>query len=443
MAKFLREGDSTGGGQTFFGLTPLGYAGGSSMTFFSGLVGNGWTTGNPQYALCVGGSPILKRNDPAPGMPAGAVFTGFGTSNYSCTTGGSILHASTVVGGGVTSANDQGLWINSGMIHREGSQFPNLPAGVNIGGAGGTNMLAGGNIAMIATLTGSNVTTANDTALIVGAPADMHMVAREGTQAPGKAAGVNFTTVNFLLPAMNGGGEFIWLASLSSGGDCLFAGSSAGIAPILSIGDSFEVTPGVFRTINYIGPLYSGANGGDGKPASMNGGGQFVIALGFTDNSTGIFVGNLHPCAAPTISSHPADAGACDGSPVLLSVTANGAGLSYQWRKDTNDILGANDPTYSIAAADGADIGSYDVVVSNGCGQIISNPANVEVWTPGSGDLNADGKVDGRDLQDFTATVLNPFAATDRKRCAADVDQSGSVDTFDVPVMVDQMVGSN
>jgi hypothetical protein len=54
-------------------------------------------------------------------------------------------------------------------------------------------------------------------------------------------------------------------------------------------------------------------------------------------------------------------------------VTANGGGLSYQWRKDGNPISGATTSSLTLAATTKADEGSYDVSVSNACGNISSN----------------------------------------------------------------------
>jgi hypothetical protein len=53
--------------------------------------------------------------------------------------------------------------------------------------------------------------------------------------------------------------------------------------------------------------------------------------------------------------------------------------LSYQWRKNGVDITGAYTATYQITAATFGHIGTYDVVVTNVCGDVYSEPAVLSV----------------------------------------------------------------
>ncbi|WLQ11634.1 immunoglobulin domain-containing protein [Hahella aquimaris] len=64
-----------------------------------------------------------------------------------------------------------------------------------------------------------------------------------------------------------------------------------------------------------------------------------------------------------------------------LNVSATGSGtLSYQWRKDGVAIPDAVMSYYDISAATMDDQGSYDVIVSNTTGSVISNSAQVTVF---------------------------------------------------------------
>ena len=66
------------------------------------------------------------------------------------------------------------------------------------------------------------------------------------------------------------------------------------------------------------------------------------------------------------------------GGTIAFSVTASGAGpLSYQWRRDTQTIPGATAATYTKSSVTSADVGSYDVVVSNSYGSATSRAATV------------------------------------------------------------------
>ncbi len=81
----------------------------------------------------------------------------------------------------------------------------------------------------------------------------------------------------------------------------------------------------------------------------------------------------------PTIIQHPTGDTVCEGQTALFTVIAGGTEpLSYQWRKDGVDILGATSDTYTIDAVTPADAGDYVVVVTNDCG---SQPINAATLT--------------------------------------------------------------
>ena len=82
------------------------------------------------------------------------------------------------------------------------------------------------------------------------------------------------------------------------------------------------------------------------------------------------------------------------GSSVTLSVTAEGTGpLSYQWRKDDEDLVGATNPFLTLEVITATDGGRYSVQIGNAVGSVVSAEANVKVITPplaGSHDLSRD-----------------------------------------------------
>jgi len=89
--------------------------------------------------------------------------------------------------------------------------------------------------------------------------------------------------------------------------------------------------------------------------------------------------------AATAITTHPAALTVCAGQPATLSVTATGSGtLSYQWRKEGNNINGATNATFSIASTTVSDGGNYTVSVGGACGTVVSNAAALVVQTGGS-----------------------------------------------------------
>jgi uncharacterized repeat protein (TIGR02543 family) len=72
----------------------------------------------------------------------------------------------------------------------------------------------------------------------------------------------------------------------------------------------------------------------------------------------------------PTISTHPSSATRNVGTSVTFTVAINslnetGTLVSYQWKKDSNDISGATNASYTIESSTVADAGSYSVTITN------------------------------------------------------------------------------
>jgi hypothetical protein len=87
----------------------------------------------------------------------------------------------------------------------------------------------------------------------------------------------------------------------------------------------------------------------------------------------------------PTITTHPSGVTVAVGGPASFSVVANGTGtVTYQWELDGTPIGGATSDTYSIAATVKTDYGAYTCVVSDDCGFIECNEADLKLPTKGN-----------------------------------------------------------
>ena len=118
---------------------------------------------------------------------------------------------------------------------------------------------------------------------------------------------------------------------------------------------------------------------------------------------------------APVITTQPQSISVAEGNSASFTVTASGSQpLSYQWRKNTNNISGANSSTYTIPAVSPGDAGNYSVVVSNSAGSATSNNAVLTVTaanqfptatinTPVAGATYAGG-----DVINFSGTGTDP-----------------------------------
>ncbi|MEN3940879.1 immunoglobulin domain-containing protein [Prosthecobacter sp. SYSU 5D2] len=102
----------------------------------------------------------------------------------------------------------------------------------------------------------------------------------------------------------------------------------------------------------------------------------------------------------PVIILQPADIVANGGAEAVFTVTAEGDGLSYQWRRNRLVIDGANTSTLTLKKVKAADEGSYDVLVVNVDGRVVSEPAELRlkrslaiIKQPVGGNLRVGGRV--------------------------------------------------
>jgi hypothetical protein len=86
---------------------------------------------------------------------------------------------------------------------------------------------------------------------------------------------------------------------------------------------------------------------------------------------------------APVIVQAPRSLTAPPGRGFAFTAAASGGlPLTYQWRKDGQNLPGAPGPFYSGVVRDVADAGAYDVVVSNNHGAVTSAVARLTVVSP-------------------------------------------------------------
>ncbi|MBS0663652.1 MAG: hypothetical protein JSR48_10350 [Verrucomicrobia bacterium] len=83
--------------------------------------------------------------------------------------------------------------------------------------------------------------------------------------------------------------------------------------------------------------------------------------------------------SVPVISTPPASLTLAAGTKGILTVTATGAGLAYQWKRNGADLSGATSPYYVITSAGAGDAGTYTVAVTNTFGTTLSPAATVAV----------------------------------------------------------------
>jgi hypothetical protein len=83
--------------------------------------------------------------------------------------------------------------------------------------------------------------------------------------------------------------------------------------------------------------------------------------------------------SATVITSNPSNQTLCQGANATFTVAATGGSLTYQWRKNGVNIVGATSTNYLIASVGAAEAGSYDCVVTSACGTQTSTAAILTV----------------------------------------------------------------
>ena len=106
-----------------------------------------------------------------------------------------------------------------------------------------------------------------------------------------------------------------------------------------------------------------------------------VVVMGTCSNDTSINV-SLTVNEVTAIITQPVDQTACIGDSISFTVAATGTGLTYQWRKGINDIIGATNDTLTINPVALTDVAiDYNVVVMGICSNDTSINASLSVNT--------------------------------------------------------------
>jgi hypothetical protein len=354
---------------------------GASQVAFRGiLAGTGVTTANDGaiFVERAGALALVAREGTAaPGAGAGINFANL--ADPVLNSAGQTAFVSTLVGGAV--ATNVGFFAETGntlsLVARKGSAAPGTPAGVNFANFTNPMLNGAGNTAFLATLSGAAVTTANDGGLWAQRDSALDLVAREGAQAPGVAAGINFASL--ADATLNPAGQLAFSATLAGAGITtandagLWAQSIGGELKLIAReGDPLQVAPGVTRTISSL--LFAGGVGNeDGRRNGFNSRGELAFLANFTDGTSGVFVSDLVKAIA----------GDFDGD----------------------------------ADADGADFAIWQRNLGRTGGGLAD-----------SGDANGDGNVDAADLAIWKNNFVGPAAAG----AALSVPEPAAVATFAV-----------
>lgn len=159
--------------------------------------------------------------------------------------------------------------------------------------------------------------------------------------------------------------------------------------------------------------------------------------LGGTDSGSACAF-DVGPIFTPVLVDQPQPATGCYSGTASFSLSATGSSpLQYQWRKglvwmvNGPNVTGATSPTLNVSNLFAPDAGSYNCVVSNGCGSVVSNAATLTVGL--AADISGNNVVNTQDL-----AILLAFFGGPATHAQGDLNGDGVVTTVDLTVLLAQ-----
>jgi hypothetical protein len=205
---------------------------------------------------------VVRKGAAAPGTAAGVNFSGVG-GLITFNSAGQVAFTGSLTGSGVTSANNSGIWVSAAggvaLLARSGDPAPGTAAGVSYVLFSSPVINSTGRVAFSATARAGTSGTA-PRGVWVGTPGNVALLARVGNAAPSTPAGVTFSVINS-SPRLNAAGQTLFQGILSGSG--VTASNDSGI---------WKGVPGAVAKVYREGDPAPGAGAGTLFGEAFNGG---------------------------------------------------------------------------------------------------------------------------------------------------------------------------
>jgi autotransporter-associated beta strand protein len=364
------------GANTYSGATTLGVGGNSGANVTVSVssinkVSGGSANSNLGHPTTVANGTIGMGSL---AVPATLIYTGVGE------TSDRVINLAGTTGGATLQADGTGPLV--------------LTANNTVTGAGAKTL----------TLQGSN-TGANSIGRITDFPpasgATAVVKAQTGTW---KLTGANLytggTTINAGTLEISGS----VLGSVTNNGGTLKLDSNSTLASSASVSLSSAGT--VNLNFSGVQPVTGLVIDGTPEPANSTWGAPGSGA----QNENAIFTGSgiLFVSGSPIITQQPQSEGVYpDGTATFSVVVIGDPSFTYQWKKDGNNVPGANGSTLTISPAEAADAGTYIVWITNNFGFTNSQPATLTILATNSyvNTVRADNPISYWRLDETNGTV--------------------------------------
>lgn len=247
---------------------------------------------------------VARQGEQAQGTNSGVTYSNL--SDFSINNASQVVFRASLRGSEIVSSNNGGIWSEGRgtgleLIVREGDNAPGTSASTRFSVLGEPRINGLGQTAFRGVVAGPGVSVDNNDGIWKEQGNLLTLIVREGSNAPGTDAGVNFSFLG--TPAFNDSGQVAFLgvldgADVTSENDRgIWAEDTSGALTLIAReGDLLNVSdaPGQIdlRTIETL-EFASRASSEDGRGQGFNNLGQIVFASTFTDGTSGVFVSNL------------------------------------------------------------------------------------------------------------------------------------------------------
>lgn len=255
---------------------------------------------------------------------------------------GRIVYWAKIAEDGVPDSSDTAIHLDtpggsSATIATSGEEAPGAEPGVFAGFSRAIGLGSGGRVAFNAVLSGNGVNADNNSGLWIADPGRApRLLVREG-DAVADVPGVRFRALGD--PHVGPAGQIVITANLDGADSdqnarsALFATDARGVLKMVArVGRSFPLDAGSERLVRHIGFEH----GGPGL-LQMNGAGEIVFTLWFTDGGSAVYVGAF-PCSADFNRDGGVDGGDVEAFFVAWEAAENRADVNEDGGVDGADV---------------------------------------------------------------------------------------------------------
>ncbi len=271
-------------------------------------------------------SALAVEGQQAPGRVAGTNFGFTRMGNAVVNSAGQAAFYSSITGPDAPGAGFAGLWRygddKQEIMAWSGLQADGAATNAFYSGFGDLSINSQGQVAFRARLSGA-VFGGDSLGIWSGVPGKIKVVVLEGQQASGLPEGIVFGTGRFAPTnfettfLINSLGQTAFIHQIMrkidgvAMGEGIWVRDQFGVLQLISkVGDSIEISPGVFRTIatlNFVG----GGGNETGATSGFNDRGELAFFASFTDGSSGIFVSSKVAIPEPSMGIIIGVSGGC------------------------------------------------------------------------------------------------------------------------------------